>query len=102
MEGFFFNQVSLFLLYQDFAIDKITVSYDEKPGIQAKGNTSEDLLPVPGKHPTLMRDHEYVRHGTVSLLSGIDLHSGKVIAHVSKSHKRADFIEFLKKLQHVF
>lgn len=84
---------------KDFAIDRITVSYDEKPGIQAKGNISDDLLPVPGKHPTLMRDHEYVRYGTVSLLSGIDLHSGKVIAHVSKSHKSADFIEFLKKLQ---
>lgn len=84
---------------KDFTIDRITVSYDEKPGIQAKGNTSDDLLPIPGKHPTLMRDHEYVRHGTVSLLSGIDLHSGKVIAHVSKSHKSADFIEFLKKLQ---
>lgn len=49
-----------------------------------------------------MRDHEYVRHGTVSLLSGgIDLHSGKaeVIAHVSKSHTSTDFIEFLMKLQ---
>ena len=84
---------------KDFAIDRITVSYDEKPGIQAKGNTADDFLPGTGKHPTMMRDHEYVRHGTVSLLSGIDLPSGKVIAHVSKSHKSADFIEFLKKLQ---
>jgi len=35
------------------------VSYDEKPGIQAIGNTAPDLRPVPGTHPTIQRDHEY-------------------------------------------
>jgi transposase len=49
------------------------VSYDEKPGIQAVATTSSDLPPVPGVHPTFARDHEYKRHGTLSLLAGIDL-----------------------------
>jgi len=56
------------------------VSYDEKPGIQAIANTAPDLPPVPGAHESFARDHEYKRHGTVSLLAGIDLLTGKVHA----------------------
>ena len=41
-----------------------TVSLDEKPGIQALGLTVSDRTPVPGRHPTVARDHEYVRLGT--------------------------------------
>ena len=44
------------------------VSYDEKPGIQAIATPAPDLPPVPGRHVALARDHEYKRHGTVSLL----------------------------------
>ena len=36
--------------------------------------------PEPGAHATFARDHEYERHGTVSLLAGIDLLTGKVHA----------------------
>jgi len=56
------------------------VSYDEKPGIQAIATTAPDLPPKPGIHATFARDHEYKRHGTLSLLAGIDLLTGKVHA----------------------
>lgn len=72
------------------------LSYDEKPGIQAIENTAPDLPPVPGKHGTIGRDHEYIRHGTLSLLAGIDLLSGEVLGLVRKRHRSAEFIEFLK------
>ena len=72
------------------------LSYDEKPGIQALANTAPDLPPVPGKHSTVGRDHEYVRYGTLSLLAGIDLLSGEVLGLVRKRHRSAEFIEFLK------
>src|SRR3979490_1069778 len=49
------------------------ISYDEKPGIQAIETTAPDLPPEPGVHATFARDYEYKRHGTVSLLSGIDM-----------------------------
>ena len=74
------------------------VSYDEKPGVQAIGVTAPDLPPVPGIHPTVARDHEYKRHGTVSLLAGIDLLTGKVHALVKDRHRSREFIEFLKLL----
>jgi transposase len=74
------------------------ISYDEKPGIQAIATTAPDLPPVPGVHATLAREFEYKRHGTVSLLAGIDLISGKVHALVRDRHRSREFIEFLKLL----
>src|SRR5438105_12841824 len=74
------------------------VSYDEKPGIQAIATTAPDLPPVPGVHATFARDHEYKRHGTLSLLAGIDLLTGKVHALVRARHRSREFIEFLKLL----
>jgi transposase len=74
------------------------VSYDEKPGIQAIATTGPDLPPRPGVHPTFTRDHEYKRHGTLSLLAGIDLLTGQVHALVKDRHRSREFIEFLKLL----
>jgi transposase len=72
------------------------ISYDEKPGIQAIATTAPDLPPEPGVHPTFTRDFEYKRHGTVSLLAGIDLVTGKVHALVKDRHRSREFIDFLK------
>src|SRR5579863_4982124 len=74
------------------------ISYDEKPGIQAIATTAPDLPPEPGVYATFARDHEYKRHGTVSLLAGIDLVTGKVHALVKDRHRSREFIEFLKLL----
>ena len=46
------------------------ISYDEKPGIQAIATTAPDLPPVPGVHASFAREHEYKRHGTVTLMAG--------------------------------
>ena len=73
----------------------ITVSYDEKPGIQAIANTSKDLRPT-GDNGEVYRDYEYKRLGTVSLLAGIDLLTGEAIPLVRDTHKSSDFIDFLK------
>ena len=72
------------------------LAYDEKPGIQAIENTAADLPPVPGKHAALGRDHEYIRHGTLSLLAGIDLLTGEILGLVRERHRSAEFIEFLR------
>jgi transposase len=75
-----------------------TVSVDEKPGVQAIELTAPDLPPVPGKESTIARDYEYVRHGTVSILAGIDLHSGHIFANVEDRHRSVEFIGLLKKI----
>src|SRR5258708_13599907 len=72
------------------------LSYDEKPGIQAIANTAPDLPPEPGVHATFARDHEYNRHGTITLLAGIHLPTVQVHALVRDRHRSREFIEFLK------
>lgn len=79
-------------------VDMVIVSYDEKPGMQAIGNKHPDLTPVEGKHPTVSRDYEYVRYGTLSLLAGIDLLTGIIHYKVRDKHRSTEFIEFLKEL----
>ena len=78
------------------------ISYDEKPGIQAIATTALDLPPEPRLHPSFAREHEYKRHGTVSLLAGIDLVTGKVHALVKDRHRSREFIEFLKLLDDAY
>ena len=72
-----------------------TLSYDEKPGVQAIATTSEDLRPDI-KHGTVQRDYEYKRLGTLSLLAAIDLLTGEAIPLVSETHNSDDYISFLK------
>ena len=98
------------LVYQEVALQNeaagkghgqpivITVSVDEKPGLQAIANTAPDLPPVAGQYPTVARDHEYVRHGTWSILAGLDLHDGHVTARVEERHRSVEFIALLSDL----
>ena len=69
--------------------DQVThvLSYDEKPGIQAIANTTEDL-PPDENHKTISRDYEYKRLGTVSLLAGIDLQTGEAIPLVRAGYQQ--------------
>ena len=79
----------------------VTISYDEKPGIQALKNIAPDLPPT-SKHGTVGRDYEYKRLGTVSLLAGLDLLTGRIIPSVSDTHKSSDFVEWLKKVDALY
>ena len=84
------------LVPQDGGDDVVHVlSHDEKPGIQAVATTSDDLMPDAG-HGARMRDYEYRRRGTLSLLAGIDLQTGEAIPLVSETHNSGDYVAFLK------
>lgn len=95
-----FDEEGKFLPFLDDEEAVHTLSYDEKPGIQAITTTSEDKPPVSytGKVSTIMRDCEYKRLGTLSLLAAIDLLTGEAIPLVSETHKSSDFVSFLKVL----
>jgi transposase len=98
------------LVYQEVALQNaksadlttppalITVSLDEKPGVQAIENTAPDLPPQPRAHPAWSRDHEYIRHGTLSILAALDLHDGHIIAQVHPRHRSREHILLLKEL----
>ena len=80
----------------------ITVSIDEKPGIQAIKNVGADLPPIPGKRAFIGRDYHYERLGTLSLLAALDLHTGHVIAQVHERHRSSEFILLLKELDEFY
>lgn len=80
----------------------ITVSVDEKPGIQAIKNIAPDLPPIPGQYARIGRDYEYKRLGTVSLLAALDLHDGHVIAQVHDRHRSREFISLLKEMDQCY
>ena len=80
----------------------ITISVDEKPGVQAIKNTAPDLPPKAGVSKTWSRDYEYKRLGTLSILAALDLHDGHVIAQVHKRHRSREFIALLKEVDEYY
>lgn len=96
-----FDEDGNLIPYEEDEPETHTISYDEKPGIQAIAPTTPDLPPRAGNGATY-RDYEYVRHGTLSLLAGIDLVTGEAIPLVRETHKSSDFIEFLKLLDNKY
>ena len=90
-----FDESGKLIISEDTPIH--VLSYDEKPGIQAIATTSDDLMPNE-KHPTINRDYEYKRLGTLSLLAAIDLQTGEVIPLVRDKYSSMEYIEFLKLL----
>jgi transposase len=98
------------IVYQDVALQNakraasleasniITVSVDEKPGVQAIANTAPDLPPVPGRHAAISREHEYERLGTCSILAALDLQDGHITARVEDRHRSIEFIGLLSDL----
>jgi hypothetical protein len=82
----------------DGAARIVTVSVDEKPGVQALATTSADRPPVPGVHPAVGRDYEYKRLGTASILAGLDLQDGHVTARVERRHRSVEFVRLLRDL----
>jgi len=59
-------------------------------------------MPVERHYSTIARDYEYKRHGTLSLLAGIDLISGRITYKVFEQHKSWEFIQFLKELELIY
>ena len=74
----------------------IAVSVDEKPGVQTIRNCAPDLPPRPGKYKSSGRDCKYVRLGTASILTALDLHEGTIIAQAHDLHRFQEFTELLQ------
>lgn len=95
-----YKQVQIIQEQQDSAAKSLTayISYDEKPGIQAIGASAPDLPPVAGGHGNVGRDYEYKRHGTMTLMAGLDLVTGHIHNTIVDRHRSREFVDFLKQL----
>lgn len=76
--------------------DEIAFSIDEMTGIQALERISEDLPLSEGK--VIAREFEYKRNGTQTLIAGMNIETGQIIADCGDTRKEKDFASFIKKL----
>jgi hypothetical protein len=75
---------------------QLTFSLDEMTGIQALARIAPDHPMQPGQ--PVRREFEYERHGTLSLLAGLDVADGKVQGFCRPTRNEADFLELVDTL----
>lgn len=87
-------------LYLNPPREKVLVlSVDEKTAIQANERRYPDQTPKSGR--SRRREFEYRRHGTVSLLAALDVHSGQVLATDIAKNNSKTFCIFLEEIDQV-
>jgi transposase len=71
------------------------ISCDEKTGIQALERHQQRLSAAKGGY--LRQEFEYVRHGTVGLIAGIDVASGNLLHyHLGPTRTEQDYLAFIE------
>jgi transposase len=73
-----------------------TVSVDEMTGVQALERAAPTQPLQPGRPER--REFEYIRHGTQTLIAGLDVVSGEVFGEVGATRTEEDFARFLDHL----
>jgi len=87
-------------IYNNPPEDAIILSIDEKSGMQAIERKYE---PKPAKPGQLSRhDHEYIRHGTQSLITSFNIKTGEVCAHCGNTRKAIDLEIFMEDIAHKY
>src|ERR1035437_5570470 len=70
-----------------------TLSFDAKPSIQARERIHATLPAAPGR--IVRVEHEYVRHGALALLAGLDVQTGKVFASTPQTTGIVPFMDLV-------
>ncbi|MEZ6055587.1 MAG: IS630 family transposase [Planctomycetaceae bacterium] len=80
-------------LYMSPPKKAIVLSVDEKSQIQAL-ERSQPGLPL-GLGYTEKHTHDYIRHGTTSLFSALNVKTGEVIGQCLNRHRHQEFLKFM-------
>jgi len=80
-------------LYLHQPDNSIVVCVDEKTAIGARSRKHPEQPAQPGR--AARREFEYVRHGTVSIVAALDVHTGQVLTEQTAKNDSATFIAFL-------
>lgn len=65
-------------------------------GMQATERKNETVMPKCAKAGKY--EHEYIRHGTQSLIASFDIKTGRVVAECGNSQKASDLVGFIEKV----
>jgi transposase len=93
---FFARAAAVCDLYLNPPAGSIVVCIDEKTAIGARSRKHPDRPARPGR--VARREFEYVRHGTVSIIAALHVHTGQVITERITRNDSATFIQFLTML----
>lgn len=85
-------------VYANAAItsDELIISYDEMTGVQALERIADDLPMSSGK-PQAM-EFEYKRHGTQTLIVGMNVTTGKIIGECGATRTEEDLKTFIERV----
>lgn len=83
-------------LYLHPPAGSLVLSVDEKTAITARSRKHPTTPARPGR--AARQEFEYVRHGTVSLMAALDVHTGHVHGRIIDRNDAATFIAFLTEL----
>lgn len=81
-------------LYHNPPERALVLCCDEKSQIQALDRTQPGLPLKKGRCGTMT--HDYVRHGTTTLFSALELLEGRVIGMCANRHRHQEWLKFLK------
>ncbi|HYS37989.1 MAG TPA: IS630 family transposase [Pseudonocardiaceae bacterium] len=93
---FFTKATDVCTLYQACPPAAVVLSVDEKTGITARSRKHPDQPEQPGRRTR--REFEYVRHGTVSIIAALNVHTGQVLTERIGRNNAVTFIAFLRLL----
>ncbi|MEH6374732.1 IS630 family transposase [Streptomyces sp. KLMMK] len=97
--GFWQRASEACALYLDPPEGAVVLSIDEKTAIAARSRRHPGRPARPGE--PARREFEYRRHGTVSLVAALDVHTGEVLTEVITRNDAATFTAFLERLDRV-
>ncbi len=93
---FFTKAAAVCELYLHPPAGAVVLSIDEKTAIAARSRTHPTTPTRPGR--PARREFEYVRHGTVSLMAALDVHTGQVLGRIIERNDSATFTAFLHEI----
>jgi transposase len=95
--GFWERAADICGLYLVPPTNALVLSVDETAGMTARSRTRPTTRPAPGRPSR--QEHEYVRHGTATLLAALDVHGGGIVQATDPDRNTAaNFIAFLDDL----
>ncbi|MGC4852159.1 IS630 family transposase, partial [Micromonospora sp. DT4] len=94
--AFFTKAAQVCDLYLNQPADSVVVCIDEKTAIAARSRKHPDQPARPGR--AARREFEYVRHGTVSIVAALHVHTGEILTEQITRNDSATFIAFLTML----
>jgi transposase len=93
---FFTRAAEICGLYLSCPNDSVVICVDEKTAIAARSRKHPNLPCLPGR--IARREFEYVRHGTVSIIAALEVHTGQVHTERIARNDSDTFIDFLTRL----